>query len=445
MVRVVMMPQMQLYEDQPGPELSNFTNPLMQGLQSYRQGMDKQFEGDRALAKEKLAQNADTRAAQSQEFEMQRAKVQQIAGIAQRADQEADPARKAAIMGYAYKLHPDLAQHLTANGMDINDHANVSKMLIAEARGFVDPLTEEAKRAQIEHTRMGTAASAAQLKQIRMQTPEARARLAAQYGITPNTPEYNSFVLNGTYTPKDDLLTTSEGQTISRKLRGPDGGVIGAEPLVHGTPKAPPEHISKTANFAARMIEAERNVRRMIDGVDPISGVASPKFAATDWNAGVANATMMPEIIGNQIRSSEHQLYRQGAQQWIRSFLRKESGAAISSDEFVQDFKTYFPQPGDSDDVVKQKQAARAAAMNGFVLEAGDYFTKQRPDLTQHLKLYSSTSPDTEIKKAPAPTVQPPPANTPPGPVRVRSPDEARRLPRGTPIILPDGSPGVVP
>lgn len=35
---------------------------------------------------------------------------------------------------------------------------------------------------------------------------------------------------------------------------------------------------------------------------------------------------------------------------------------------------------------------------------------------------------------------------SPPGqPVRVRTPDEARRLPSGTPIILPDGSEGVVP
>jgi hypothetical protein len=30
-------------------------------------------------------------------------------------------------------------------------------------------------------------------------------------------------------------------------------------------------------------------------------------------------------------------------------------------------------------------------------------------------------------------------------PVKVASPDEARKLPKGTPIILPDGSPGVVP
>ena len=42
-------------------------------------------------------------------------------------------------------------------------------------------------------------------------------------------------------------------------------------------------------------------------------------------------------------------LDRQGAvaEQWIRAFLRKESGAAIGKDEFTRDFVVYFPQPGD--------------------------------------------------------------------------------------------------
>lgn len=164
MARNALMPQMQLYEDQPGPELSNFTNPLMKGLQSYSQGIEKQFEGDRALAKEKLQrdqfglqQRADSRAAESHDLEQQKAKVQHIAGVAQMADQEADPARKAAIMGQIYKMHPDLVPHMAANGFDPNDHANVPKMLIAEARGFVDPQAESLKKAQIAHMEAQTA------------------------------------------------------------------------------------------------------------------------------------------------------------------------------------------------------------------------------------------------------------------------------------------------
>lgn len=441
MARNALMPQMQMYEAGPGPQLSNLTNPLMQGLQTYRQGMQQKFEGERALATEarqgeqlQLAKNADSRSAQSHEMEQQKAKVQQIAGLAQMADQERDPARKSGIMNSIYQRHPELVPHLQKNGFDPADHASVPKMLIAEARGYVDPLTEEAKRAQIEHSRAATAASNAQAQQLKMQTPEYRARIAPQFNLQPGSPEHTAFVINGTYTPKDDTMTLTEGQTVARKVRGPDGQVIGAETIVPGQPKAPPEHISKTANFAGRMIEAERHVRRMTEGIDPISGAESKKFGATDWNAGVANA--LPEIVGNQVRSPEHQQYRQAAQQWIRAFLRKESGAAISPDEFVQDFKTYFPQPGDSADVVTQKQAARAAAMNGFALEAGDYFTKQRPDLAQHLKLYGSTSPDATIKTAPGAAGQPGAGSAPP---RITNDAEWARLPPGTTYIAPDG------
>ena len=49
--------------------------PFQQGLQSYRQGMDKQFEGERALKKEQLAERADTRQQQAFNLEQQKAKV----------------------------------------------------------------------------------------------------------------------------------------------------------------------------------------------------------------------------------------------------------------------------------------------------------------------------------------------------------------------------------
>lgn len=52
-----------------------------------------------------------------------------------------------------------------------------------------------------------------------------------------------------------------------------------------------------------------------------------------------------------------------------------------------------------------------------------------------------SFGPFDEYKAPPSTAV----ASSTSGPIRVRSPDEARRLPKGTKIILPDGSPGVVP
>lgn len=427
------------FPDSANLDVRGISNALSEYTQGVRQDRRDSFDRDMRTKQFGLQEQANTRASESHDMEMQKAKVGQIAGIAAAALNEKDPARQAQMMQQAYALHPGIADHLTKAGVNPGDHVGTAKFLLAEARGFgvYNPLDDEAKRAGIAQTRASTAATNASMMQLQKQSPEYRAKIAGEYGLQRGTPEFNAFVLNGTYTPtpKDDLLTTSEGQTISRKVRGPDGHVIGAEPLVQGTPKAPPEHISKTANFTGRMIEAERHIRRLTEGKDPISGEEGNKFGATDVSTGLVN--LPPDGIANLMRSPDHQQYRQAAKQWIRAFLRKESGAAISEGEFAQDFQTYFPQPGDSKEVVEQKRNARTAAMSGFALEAGDYFTKQRPDLAAHLKQYGSTSPDATIKTEPGkPTA-------PPSLPRITSDEEWSRLPPGTTYIAPDGKPKV--
>jgi hypothetical protein len=51
--------------------------------------------------------------------------------------------------------------------------------------------------------------------------------------------------------------------------------------------------------------------------------------------------------------------------------LRKESGAAISPGEFITAEKLYFPAPGDTPQIVRQKQAARQQAIAGIKAQAG--------------------------------------------------------------------------
>src|SRR5690606_33933242 len=82
-------------------------------------------------------------------------------------------------------------------------------------------------------------------------------------------------------------------------------------------------------------------------------------------------ADMLPIDAGNFFRTPEGQRYRQAAMDWIRAKLRKESGAQIAEDEFRGEFETYFPQPGDSPEVVEQKRAARRRAEESMAIEAG--------------------------------------------------------------------------
>lgn len=71
------------------------------------------------------------------------------------------------------------------------------------------------------------------------------------------------------------------------------------------------------------------------------------------------------------VQSADQQKYRQAQEDWVRSKLRKESGAAIGVHEMDDEIRTYFPQPGDSESVIEQKTASRKIAMNAMRRSAG--------------------------------------------------------------------------
>ena len=64
---------------------------------------------------------------------------------------------------------------------------------------------------------------------------------------------------------------------------------------------------------------------------------------------------------GNYVVSEQGQKYQAAAKDWIAGALRLDSGAAVPETEFQRYFKTYFPQPGDSPEVILQKAASRVA------------------------------------------------------------------------------------
>jgi hypothetical protein len=69
--------------------------------------------------------------------------------------------------------------------------------------------------------------------------------------------------------------------------------------------------------------------------------------------------------------SEGQQQYRQAQEDWVRAKLRKESGAVIADEEMAREIRVYFPQPGDSEKVIKQKQEARQRANTVMEMAAG--------------------------------------------------------------------------
>lgn len=70
----------------------------------------------------------------------------------------------------------------------------------------------------------------------------------------------------------------------------------------------------------------------------------------------------------------DQQRYRQAAMNWIRANLRKESGAAIGVDEMEQEYRTYFPVVGDTQEVIDQKRRARELTTQAMIRSAGPAF-----------------------------------------------------------------------
>ena len=69
--------------------------------------------------------------------------------------------------------------------------------------------------------------------------------------------------------------------------------------------------------------------------------------------------------------SEAGKIFRQAERQFIEAYLRKDSGAAISPNEYTNAKQTYFPQPGDTPPVLERKKQAREAIMEGLKKESG--------------------------------------------------------------------------
>jgi hypothetical protein len=112
---------------------------------------------------------------------------------------------------------------------------------------------------------------------------------------------------------------------------------------------------SRVATYATRMGVAN----------DIIGRVGN---ATTDL---VDRAVSQIPVAGNFLTSRDFQLANQAQRDFINATLRRESGAVISDAEFANARQQYFPQPGDSPEVLEQKRQNRETTLSGFEREAG--------------------------------------------------------------------------
>jgi len=85
----------------------------------------------------------------------------------------------------------------------------------------------------------------------------------------------------------------------------------------------------------------------------------------------------------NWTQSGEQQQVEQAQRDFINAVLRRESGAAIADSEFANARNQYFPQPGDSPEVIAQKRKNREIATAGVLAEVPDSEKRVNQVLTQ--------------------------------------------------------------
>lgn len=178
----------------------------------------------------------------------------------------------------------------------------------------------------------------------------------------------------GQVVERDDgtfLIDTRTGQ--ARPVTGQGG-----EPLMSGG-KPLTETQGNAVSFGARAVEANRIasnlenqgktdtgvIRTVVGGVlggAPIVGDKLEQNVRSSFN-------VLPTFLGGP--NPEQQQNDQARRDFVSAVLRKESGAAISASEYANEEKKYFPQLGDSEAVIKQKQSSRNKAIEGLKSQAG--------------------------------------------------------------------------
>lgn len=163
--------------------------------------------------------------------------------------------------------------------------------------------------------------------------------------------------------PSWQTVQTADGYVQVNPKTGETRPLAGLKP----PPRARNQASLAAEGFARRMESAEAEFNTKNDKGETLAERGRPRLAASAAGA-------LPLVGGFAERTfstSAQQSFRTLAEDWIRAKLRKESGAAIGGKESDDEYRTYFPQPGDSKEVIQLKARRRAIAIENMKREAG--------------------------------------------------------------------------
>ena len=182
------------------------------------------------------------------------------------------------------------------------------------------------------------------------------------------------------------LVDTRTGQ--ARPIMGQGG-----QPLTGGG-KPLTEAQGNAVAFGARAIEANRiatdlekqgfrNTGAIRTAIGGVAGMTP--FVGEQLEQGVRSTfNVAPTFLGGT--NEQQQQVEQARRNFVSAVLRKESGAAIGVDEYKNEERKYFPQAGDTDKVIEQKQKARELAIKALEAQAGPGGVRQIKNITSQIQ-----------------------------------------------------------
>ena len=135
--------------------------------------------------------------------------------------------------------------------------------------------------------------------------------------------------------------------------------------VIEGAGPKMTEDQAKASGWLAQAENAYKNMR--------IATKQNPDASKPGFNDALAAIPSMGLTTGmaNMMRGDTRQNYMQGASSMSEALLRAATGAGVNKDEALQKVRELTPQIGDSDAVIKQKEAAIPIYIESLKLRSG--------------------------------------------------------------------------
>jgi len=276
-------------------------------------------------------------------------------------------------------------------GFNVGDFArSLSARRRGDSRSLAIMAQERAARAQGNRTAQYIAQQAqatgnAQLRRIAEgvatgAVPAAAGLQMAQEILRGRDPTADRKVING------QLVNVRTGDVVG-DYRTPEGDDVPASfralamraeaaGLKPGTPEYQ-EFMRKGAggisieNNMPSLSEAQGKSAQFFYRGDAANKILEPIEAELTSLIGSATE-VLPEQLESFFQSDDYQRARQAGREFIASILRKDTGAAVTDQEFALYGPMFLPQPGDGAPVLAQKREARRRALDAIRLGMGD-------------------------------------------------------------------------